>query len=142
MKSLFSILPVSIAVLLLTLFPMVPHRHPRGGESIILEMSKAERDSDEQHPVSRSPAEIPEHDGACIVNARYVLPSQVLYDIYGTEDGRNLHPTDCFPPPVLPVFFAPELISSGTIYNTDIFLYLSASSGFCYGLRAPPYCAA
>lgn len=142
MRSLFSILPVTIAVLLLTLFPMVPHHHPGGGESIVMEMETAGHGSDEQHPVPGIPLENPEHAGACIVNVRYVLPSQVLQDLYGMENGGDLRHLHCFTLPAPPLSFTPEFISSGTLYNTGIFLYLSAPSGLCYGLRAPPYCTA
>lgn len=141
MKTIFSIVPVTIAVLLLALFPMVPHHHPEGGGSLALEMGMA-AGAQQGYPVSGIPVENAEHEGECIVNARYVLPSQVLHDLYGAETGSDLHHPDCFMLSGPLLFFAPELLSSGGLYNTDVFLYPSAPSGLCCGLRAPPYCAA
>ena len=142
MKSLFSILPVSIAVLLLTLFPMVPHHHFRGGVNIVMEWGKGAKGPDEQHPVSGLPAEQPVHEGECIVNARYVLPSQVLHVVYGTENGSDLHHAAGFTVPSAPVSFTPVWIMSGTICSAYNSLYTSARSGLCSGLRAPPDSAA
>lgn len=141
MKAIFSIIPVTIAVVLLTLFPMVPHHHSGGGRSLVMEIGAA-AGVQEGRPVSGIPVESAEHEEECIVNARYVLPSQVLHDLYGMENGGDLHHPDCFTLSELSLSFTPEFISSWTLYNTDIFLYPSAPSGLCYGLRAPPYCAA
>lgn len=141
MKAIFSIVPVTIAILLLTLFPVVPHHHSGGGGSLVMEIGAA-AGVQEGRPVSGIPVESAEHEEECIVNARYVLPSQLLHDLYGTETGGDLHHPDCFMLSDPLLFFTPEVLSSGILYNTDIFLYPSAPSGLCCGLRAPPYCAA
>lgn len=139
MKRLFSISSVSIALLLIMAFSIVPHHHHVVKEVWCMEMCTEEIAHNDRNTTHDSPEKEPHHDSNCVTKAQYTAPSKVLKGNPVFEDGDNLYLFNCVSLLISYIVFSPEYSIIQTASFRDVVPYESAPLGLCCGLRAPPY---
>nr|WP_305210078.1 DUF6769 family protein [Bacteroides intestinalis] len=139
MKQLFSILPISIAILLITVFSIVPHHHHKEVLCMVIEMCMEDNTINDQHTTHDTSGENAEHGHACITNAQYTAPTHVLKGSFFSEDGSNQQAVYSLYLLASYLLYTPELPITRTVYGEYTVSYEFAPLGLCSGLRAPPY---
>lgn len=139
MKKLFSILSVSIAVLLITAFSIVPHHHHEEGLCMVMEMCQEDNRYNDQHTTHDTSEEASHHDNNCVTNTQYTAPTKGLKDGHVFENGDHLHLLDYISSLISYFILSPEYSTIQTASFRHVVSYKSALLGLSRGLRAPPY---
>lgn len=139
MRQLFSIVPVSIAILLITVFSIIPHHHHKEVLCMVMEMCQEDNAYNDQHTTHDTSEEESNHGNDCVTNAQYTVPAKVLNGSSVSHNGDNLHIFDCISLLISYITFTPEYSTTQTTYFGYVVSYKSAPLGLCCGLRAPPY---
>lgn len=141
MKNFLSILPISIAVLLITVFSIVPHHHHQEVLCVVMEMCEKDNTYNDQHTEHDTSQEETNHESGCTVNSLYTASTHILKSDSSLSDGNNqLSLAQCFCLLASYLLYTPELSVNKTAYPRCVVSYQSASLGLSSGLRAPPVC--
>lgn len=140
MKNFFSILPISIAILLITVFSVIPHHHHKEVLCVIMEMCEEDNTYNDQHTEHETSQEDSSHDdGGCVVDVSYTAPSQVMKGGSTSVDGGDQYSLiQCFCLIASYSLYTPDFSIIKTAYSCYVVSYESAFLGRSSGLRAPP----
>lgn len=139
MKQLFSILPISIAILLITVFSVVPHHHHKEMLCMVMEMCENDNTYNDQHTEHETSQEDANHENGCVVNTLYTTPSASLNGDSSLVDGGNQHSLfQCFCLLASYILYTPEYSIIKATCPPYAVSYKSAYLGLSCGLRAPP----
>ena len=137
MKQFFSILPVSIVVLLITVFSIVPHHHHKEVLCMVMEMCEQDNTYNDQHTEHETSPEEADCDNGCVVSALYTAPSNVLNGD-SVIDGNHDFLVKSFCLLTSYVLYIPQFSIIPKTYLSYVISYESAPLGLSCGLRAPP----
>lgn len=140
MKLLFSILPISIAILLITVFSVVPHHHHKEKLCMAVEICKEDNTYNDQHTEHETSQEEANHENGCIVNTLYAVFAAFLNENSSSVDGDNRHSlVQCLCLLVSYILYTPDFLTTKAAYQGYAFPYESACFNLSCGLRAPPF---
>lgn len=129
MKSLFSILPLSIAILLIAALSIMPHHHHK--ERVCMAVEECEEDNtyNYRHTKHETTQDDDGLENGCAADTLYYLSAD--------EDNKHsLVHSFCLL--VSYVLYIPDVPTTKAICPWYALCYESAYLGLCCGLRAPP----